>query len=44
MFSFVISIVALIIGYLIYGKVVEQIVGADPARGTPAISMSDGVD
>ena len=44
MFSFVISIVALIIGYLIYGKVVEKIFGADPARVTPAISMSDGVD
>ncbi len=44
MFSFVISIVALIIGYLIYGKVVEKIFGADPAKVTPAISMSDGVD
>jgi carbon starvation protein CstA len=44
MFSFLISIAALIIGYLIYGKVVEKIFGADPARVTPAVSMRDGVD
>ena len=44
MFSFLISIAALIIGYLVYGKVVERIFGADPARVTPAVSMQDGVD
>ena len=44
MFSFLISIAVLIIGYLIYGKVVEKIFGADPARVTPAVSMRDGVD
>ncbi|MBO7603208.1 MAG: carbon starvation protein A [Bacteroidales bacterium] len=44
MFSFLISIAALIIGYLVYGKVVEKIFGADPARVTPAVSMRDGVD
>ena len=44
MFSFLISIAALIIGYFIYGKVVEKIFGADPARVTPAVSMRDGVD
>ena len=44
MFSFIISIVVLIIGYLIYGRVVEKIFGADPARVTPAVSMQDGVD
>ena len=43
MFSFIISIVVLIIGYLIYGRVVERIFGADPARVTPAVSMQDGV-
>ncbi len=44
MFSFLISIAVLIIGYLVYGKVVEKIFGADPARVTPAVSMRDGVD
>ena len=44
MFSFIISIAALILGYVIYGKVVEKIFGPDPARVTPAVAMQDGVD
>ncbi|MBO4671248.1 MAG: carbon starvation protein A [Bacteroidales bacterium] len=44
MFSFLISIAVLIVGYLIYGRVVEKIFGADPSRVTPAVSMKDGVD
>lgn len=44
MYSFIISIVALVLGYFIYGRVVEKIFGADPARVTPAVSMQDGVD
>ena len=44
MFSFVISILALIVGYFVYGKIVEKIFGPDPARVTPAVAMQDGVD
>ena len=44
MYSFIISIVALVVGYFIYGRGVEKIFGADPARVTPAVSMQDGVD
>lgn len=44
MFSFVISFVALIIGYLFYGKFVAKIFGPDPNRPTPAIALKDGVD
>ena len=44
MFSFLISIVALILGYLFYGKFVEKTIGIDPSRPTPAISMKDGLD
>ncbi len=44
MYSFIISIIALILGYLIYGKAVEKIFGPDPARPTPAIAKRDGVD
>ena len=44
MFSFIISIVALILGYLFYGKLVEKVFGPDPARVTPAVAMQDGVD
>ncbi len=44
MFSFLISIAALIVGYLVYGKFVEKVFGVDPARVTPAVSKADGVD
>ncbi len=44
MTSFLISIVALIVGYFIYGRIVENLFGADPSRETPAHTMKDGVD
>lgn len=44
MFSFVISLAALIVGYLLYGAFVEKVFGPDPNRPTPAISKADGVD
>ena len=44
MFSFIISIVALVLGYLLYGKFIANIFAPDPSRKTPAYSMQDGVD
>ena len=44
MISFLISIVALILGYVIYGKIVDRAFGPDPSRKTPAITKQDGVD
>ena len=44
MFSFIISILALVAGYFIYGRVVEKVFGPDPARVTPTVAMKDGVD
>lgn len=44
MISFLISLAALILGYLIYGRFVDRIFGPDPARVTPAIAKADGVD
>ncbi len=44
MISFLLSIAALILGYVIYGKFVEKIFGADESRKTPAITQNDGVD
>ena len=44
MISFLISLCALVLGYLLYGKFVERVFGPDPARTTPAISKADGVD
>lgn len=44
MISFFLSIAALIVGYLIYGKVVEKAFGSDDSIVTPAIRLEDGVD
>lgn len=42
--SFIISLIALIVGYFIYGKFVERIFGANEKRKTPAVRLADGVD
>lgn len=44
MYSFIISLVVLILGYIFYGRFVEKIFGTDPNRITPAVSKNDGVD
>ncbi|MBO7507840.1 MAG: carbon starvation protein A [Paludibacteraceae bacterium] len=44
MVTFIISMLALVAGYLVYGKLVERIFSPDPSRVTPALSMQDGVD
>lgn len=43
MVSFILSLVALILGYLLYGRFVEKVFGPDD-RVTPAIAKADGVD
>ena len=44
MVSFLLAIVLLLLGYLLYSKVVERIVEVDPNRPTPAVAHPDGVD
>ncbi len=44
MITFLLSIVALVLGYIIYGTFVEKAFGIDPSRPTPATTMADGVD
>jgi carbon starvation protein CstA len=44
MISFLLSIGALLAGYLFYGKFVEKIFGTDTIRETPASLVNDGVD
>ena len=44
MISFLISVCALFLGYLLYGGFVNRMFGPDPARETPAVSKADGVD
>lgn len=41
---FLLACAALIVGYLVYGKLVTVIFGANDNRPTPAITMADGVD
>ncbi len=44
MWSFIISIIALVLGYLLYGKFVDRLYGSDPSKPTPALTKSDGID
>lgn len=41
---FIISLVTLIAGYALYGRVAERVFGIDPSRPTPAMACADGVD
>ena len=43
MISFTLSLLALIVGYMIYGRFVEKVFGPDN-RPTPAVANADGVD
>ena len=42
MLSLLLSLCALILGYLFYGKLAEKIFGPDPAKPTPAVEKADG--
>ena len=43
MISFVLSLIALVLGYLFYGRLVERVFGPDD-RVTPAVAKADGLD
>lgn len=44
MITFILSILLLVAGYFIYGKIVERYLDVDPSRKTPAYEKADGVD
>jgi len=44
MITFSIALLALILGYVFYGRLVSRIFGEDPKRSTPVQTMADGVD
>lgn len=44
MISFCISLVALVLGYVFYGAVVERVFGVEPDKPTPCFTKQDGVD
>ena len=43
MITFVLCLIALVLGYFLYGKFVERVFGPDD-RATPAVAKADGVD
>ncbi len=44
MITFTSALVLLVLGYLLYGRVVERVFGIEPQRATPCYEMNDGVD
>lgn len=44
MFTFIIALVALVVGYFIYGRFIERLIGYDYSKPTPAMVHPDGVD
>ncbi len=44
MITFIVSVLLLVAGYFVYGKIVERYLGVDPSRKTPAYEKTDGVD
>ncbi len=44
MFTFSFALIALLLGYLLYGAFVEKVFGVQPERQTPSYRLQDGVD
>lgn len=44
MITFFLAVALLLLGYFFYSKLIERIIGVDPKRETPAVTMADGVD
>ena len=43
MITFIVSLVVLVLGYMLYGRFIERVFGPDD-RETPAVAKADGVD
>ena len=41
MITFIVSMLALVAGYFLYGKLMEKVFSPDASRVTPAVSMQD---
>ena len=44
MVTFIVSLLLLVLGYVLYGAFVDKVFGADPQRQTPCYASLDGVD
>ena len=43
MISFIVALVVLVIGFMVYGRLTDKVFSPDD-RTTPAVSINDGVD
>lgn len=44
MVTFIVSLILLILGYVVYGAFVDKVFGSDPQRRTPCYTSNDGID
>ena len=44
MITFIISLIALVVGFVLYGTFVERVFGINEKAQTPAVTKADGVD
>ena len=44
MVTFLTAVILLVLGYVVYGSIVERVFGVDANRKTPCYTMQDGVD
>ncbi len=44
MITFILSMVALVVGYIVYGAFVDKVFGSDESRPVPAVTKADGLD
>lgn len=44
MYTFIICCCLLVLGYAVYGRIVDRVFAPDPTRVTPAYAVNDGVD
>ena len=44
MITFITSLLFLVLGYVLYGGLVDRVFGSDPTRKTPCYTCADGVD
>ena len=44
MVTFLVALLLLLVGYFVYGSLVDRVFGIDPSRPTPAVTQNDGVD
>lgn len=44
MVTFSVSLILLILGYILYGRLLSKVIKVDPEKSTPAYTLQDGVD